>query len=75
MPAQLYRSDELGITKRTTLAAVSLKGFDQSPDGLAAISAVVKPGGNNQGRVGSGSKTQDMVAQYVKDLAYKKASK
>lgn len=72
MPAELYRSDEFGITKRTTLAAVSLKGFDQSPDGLVAISAVIKPGGNNQGRVGSGSKTQDMVAQYVKDLAYKK---
>jgi hypothetical protein len=72
MPAQLYRSDEFDITKRTTLAAVSLKGFDQRPDGLVAISAVVKPGGNNQGRVGAGSKTQDMVAQHVKDLAYKK---
>jgi hypothetical protein len=72
MPAQLFRSDEFGIPKRTTLAAVSLKGFDQQPDGLVAISAVIKPGGNNQGRVGAGSKTQDMVAQHVKDLAYKK---
>jgi len=72
IPATLHRSTEFGITRRTTLAPVSLKGFDQRPDGYVAISAVVKPGGGAQGRVGAGSKTQDMVALHVKDLAFKK---
>jgi hypothetical protein len=72
IPATLHRSTEFGITRRTTLAPVSLKGFDQRPDGYVAISAIVKPGGGAQGRVGAGSKTQDMVAVEVKDIAFKK---
>lgn len=72
VPAALVRSTDIGITRRTTLAPVSLKGFDQNPDGLVAISAIVKPSGNSQQRVGAGSKTQDMVAQHVKDMAFKK---
>jgi len=72
LPATLHRSTEFGITKRSTLAPASLVGFDQKPDGYIAISSVIKPAGANQGRVGSGSATQDMVAQHVKDMAYKK---
>lgn len=72
IPATLHRSSEFGITKKTTLAPVSLKGFDKKPDGYVAISAVTKPGGGSQGRVGAGSKTQDMVALYVKELAFEK---
>lgn len=72
LPATLHRSTEFGISRRTTLAPVSLKGFDQKPDGYIAISSVVKPGGNSQGRVGAGSKTQDMVAQKVKDICFEK---
>ena len=72
LPATLHRSTEFGISGRTTLAPVSLKGYDQKPDGYIAISSVIKPGGNSQGRVGSGSKTQDMVAQKVKDIAFEK---
>jgi len=72
LPATLHRSSEFGITRRSVLAPVSLKGYDQKPDGYVAISAVVKPAGNSQGRVGAGSKTQDMVAQHVKDIAYSK---
>jgi hypothetical protein len=72
MPATLHRAGEFGIKGRTTLAPVSLKGHDQKPDGYVVISHVVKPAGANQGRVGAGSKTQDMVALQVKDMAFKK---
>ena len=75
MPAQLYRHKELGIKKAGTFAAISLKGFDQQPIGYVPISAVTKPGGNSQGRVGAGSKTQDMVALQVKDIAFSKGIK
>lgn len=69
MPATLHRSDEFGISRRTTLAPVSLVGYDKIPDGYVAISSITKPGGSSQKRVGSGSKTQDRVAEYVKELA------
>lgn len=72
LPATLHRAHEFGIARRTTLAPVSLTGFDQKPDGYMAISSIIKPAGANQGRVGAGSKTQDMVAQFVKDMAFKK---
>lgn len=72
LPATLHRSSDFGITRKSVLAPISLKGYDQKPDGYVAISAVVKPAGANQGRVGAGSKTQDMVAQYVKDIAFEK---
>jgi|14BtaG_2_1085337.scaffolds.fasta_scaffold04890_11 galactitol-specific phosphotransferase system IIB component len=72
LPATLHRSTEFGISRRTTLAPVSLKGFDQKPDGYITISAVAKPAGNSQGRVGAGSATQDMVAQKVKDICFEK---
>jgi hypothetical protein len=71
-PATLHRSSEFNIKGRTTLAPISLKGFDQKVDGYVAISAIEKPGGNNQGRVGAGSKTQDTVAFKVKDIAFSK---
>jgi len=71
-PATLHRAGEFNIKGRSTLAPVSLKGHDQKPDGYVVISHVVKPAGANQGRVGAGSKTQDMVALYVKDMAFKK---
>lgn len=70
-PATLHRSKEFGIAKRFTLAPISLTGYDKEPDGYIAISAVIKPAGGAQGRVGSGSKTQDMVAVYVKETAFK----
>lgn len=72
LPATLHRAGEFGIKGRTTLAPVSLKGHDQKPDGYVVISHIVKPAGANQGRVGAGSKTQDMVALEVKDMAFKK---
>lgn len=69
-PATLHRSHELGISKRFNLAPVSLSGYDKEPDGYIAISAVIKPAGGAQGRVGSGSKTQDMAAAYIKESAF-----
>ena len=75
MPAKLFRNKELGIKKTGTFAAISLKGFDQQPIGYVPISSVTKPGGNSQGRVGAGSKTQDMVALQVKDIAFSKGIK
>lgn len=75
IPATLHRSKDFGISKNTTLAPVSLKGHKKKIDGYVAISTVDKPSGNNQGRVGTGSKTQDMVAQHIKELALKKRIK
>ena len=73
IPATLHKSDEFNIRgRKTTLAPVSLKGFDKSVDGYVSISAVQKPSGSAQGRVGAGSKTQDMVAQHVMEICRKK---
>jgi hypothetical protein len=72
IPATLHKSDEFGIRgRKTTLAPVSLKGFDKNVDGYISISAVNKPSGGEQNRVGAGSKTQDMVADYIKELCKK----
>jgi hypothetical protein len=70
-PAELYNSTEFGITARTILAGVSLKSYNGKLEGYIPISSVIKPAGKNQGRVGTGSKTQDMVANYIKDFCYK----
>lgn len=72
VPATLHRASEFNIRGRMTLAPVSLSGFDKKVDGYVVISSVEKPGGNSQGRVGSGSKTQDTVALKVKDIAVSK---
>ena len=73
IPATLHKSDEFGVRgRKTTLAPISLKGFDKSVDGYVSISAVIKPSGSSQGRVGAGSKTQDMVAQHVMEICRKK---
>lgn len=73
VPATLHRASEFNIKPaRSTVAPVSLKGFDQPVDGYVAIGSVEKPAGNNQGRVGAGSKTQDAVAFKVKDIAFSK---
>lgn len=71
-PAELYNSADFGISARTILAGVSLKSHTQPADGYVAISSIIKPAGAKQGRVGAGSKTQDMVADYVKQLGYEK---
>ena len=73
-PAQLYLGQTLkiyGTNTRSIYAAVSLKSHDSASDGYVQISHIIKPAGKKQGRVGAGSKTQDMVADYVKDICYK----
>jgi len=70
-PAQLYNSTDLGISGRIILAPVSLESHNGKVEGYVSISSIIKPAGNNQGRVGSGSKTQDMVANYIKNMGYK----
>jgi len=73
IPSTLHKSNEFNIRgRKTTLAPVSLKGFDKSVDGYVSISAVTKPSGSSQGRVGAGLKTQDMVAQHVMEICRKK---
>lgn len=69
-PAQLYNSADLGIPGRVTLAGVSLKSHTGKLEGYVSISSIIKPAGKNQSRVGAGSKTQDMVANYIKELGY-----
>ena len=69
-PAELYNAKDLGIVSKYIMAAISLKSANSPPDGYVAISAVIKPPGKNQGRVGAGSRTQDMVANYIKDYCY-----
>ena len=73
IPATLHKSDEFNIRgRKTTLAPVSLKGFDKKVDGYVSISAVIKPSGSSQGRVGTGSKTQDMVAEHIMEICRNK---
>lgn len=76
IPATLHKSSEFNIKGgNKTLAPISLKGFDQKPEGYVSISSIRKPAGNSQGRVGSGSKTQDMAALKIKDIAFSKGIK
>lgn len=69
-PAILYSPADLGIVGRGVLAGISLKSHDNDLDGYVPISSIIKPAGKNQGRVGAGSKTQDMVANYIKEIGY-----
>lgn len=74
-PSKLVTAKDLGITGRDargTFAPVSLSGFDKKVDGYVIISAVAKPSGNNQGRVGSGSKAQDVIALKIKEMCHDK---
>lgn len=72
-PAFLYKSSDFGISRRMTLAGVSLSSHTSKVDGYVSIGAVTKPAGAGQARVGAGSKTQDMVAEYMQEHAYKNA--
>lgn len=73
-PAKLLKGSQLNITgasAKSIFAGVSLTSWKSKVDGYIVISHVVKPGGGAQNRVASGSKTQDMVAEYVQNLCYK----
>lgn len=69
-PAVLYNSADFRISGRSVLAGVSLKSHNGKLDGYVSISSIIKPAGKNQSRAGTGSKTQDMVADYIKQLGY-----
>lgn len=72
-PAKLYRADELNLPGRGVYAAVSLKDHTANPDGYLPISSVIKPASASQGRVGSGAATQNLIAQKVEEIAFKKS--
>lgn len=72
-PAKLLTGAQLNITgtlARSTFAGVSLRSWNSNVDGYVVISHIVKPGGGAQARVAAGSKTQDMVAEYVQKICY-----
>ena len=70
-PAMLFKAKDFGISGNATIAGISLKSFNSSIDGYVSISAVTKPAGAAQQRIGAGSKTQDMVGKYILEHAYK----
>lgn len=73
-PAELMTGQQLNITgasARSTFVGVSLTSWKSKVDGYVVLSHISKPGGGAQNRVAAGSKTQDMCAKYVMDLAYK----
>lgn len=72
-PAKLLTGAQLNITgagAKSTFAGVSLSSWKSNVDGYVMISHIVKPGGGAQNRVAAGSKTQDMVAEYVQKICY-----
>jgi hypothetical protein len=68
-PSKLIKSDEINITKKAILAPVSLESINGTVDGYVIISHVKKPSGKSQGRVSSGSSSQDKVNSKIKELA------
>ena len=73
-PAKLLTGQQLNIaggSARSTFVGVSLTSWKSKVDGYVVLSHIAKPGGGAQNRVAAGSKTQDMCAKYVMDLAYK----
>jgi len=73
-PAKLLTGQQLNISggsARSTFVGVSLTSWKSKVDGYVVLSHIAKPGGGAQNRVAAGSKTQDMCATYVMDLAYK----
>lgn len=70
-PAKLYRSEDIGVSRKSTWAKVSLKGWREKADGYIPISKVEKPSGNAQQRVNHGAAAQKTVNEYIQERAKK----
>jgi hypothetical protein len=71
-PAKLYNANDIDVTGRGNYAMVSTDSHTSKPDGYISISSVIKPAGGAQNRVSSGSNTQNIIANKVEDIAFKK---